>query len=105
MELFSSIPQTLGLAVLLPVGGMALPVASEVAWVVLKPEFDPRVLGAATIRMLSSPSRTVVSVQRPLAVGRPTGLLPLAHPRIGRKEPSTIRTPLPCHLGLPSALE
>jgi len=105
MALSSSIPQALSLAVVLHIGGMALSVAFEIAGVLLKPEFDPRVVAMATIRMLLSPSGAVLSVQRPLAGTRPTALLPLAHPRIGCKALSTIRTPLPSHLGLPSALE
>jgi hypothetical protein len=62
MELFSSLPEPLGLAILLNIGGVALSVASEVTWMLLKPEFDPRVIGMTTIGMLLSPAGTVLSV-------------------------------------------
>ena len=62
MELFSPVPEPLGLAILLNIGGVALSVASEVTWMLLKPEFDPRVIGMTTIGMLLSPAGTVLSV-------------------------------------------
>jgi multisubunit Na+/H+ antiporter MnhF subunit len=62
MELFSAIPEPLGLAILLNVGWMILSIALEIARILLKPEFDPRVIGMATTGMLSSPAGTVLSV-------------------------------------------
>ena len=62
MEFFSSIPESLGLAILLHIGWMSLSVALEVAWVFLEPEFDPRVIETATIGVLLSPSGTALSV-------------------------------------------
>jgi hypothetical protein len=62
MELFSPIPESLGLTILLHIVRVGLSVALEVAWVFLEPEFDPRVIGIATIGMLLSPPGTVVSV-------------------------------------------
>ncbi len=62
MELFSPIPEPLGLAILLNIGGVGLSVVLEVAWMFLKPEFDPGVIGMAIIGMLLSPSGTVLSV-------------------------------------------
>jgi hypothetical protein len=62
MELFSSIPESLGLAVVVGVGRMSFSVAFEIAWMTIQPGFDPRVIGMATLRMLLSPSGTVVSV-------------------------------------------
>ncbi len=62
MELFSPIPESLGLAILLNIGWMGLSVALEVAWMLLEPEFDPRVIGMATTGMLLSPPGTVLSV-------------------------------------------
>jgi len=61
-ELFPSIPESLGLAILLNIGGVVFSVALEVAWMLLEPEFDPRVIGMAIIGMLLSPSGTVLSV-------------------------------------------
>jgi len=62
MELFSAIPEPLGLAILLNVGWMILSIALEIARILLKPEFDPRVIGMATTGMLLSPAGTVLSV-------------------------------------------
>ena len=62
MELFSPIPEPLGLTILLNIGGMGLSVALKVACMLLEPEFDPRVIGMATVGMLLSPAGTVVSV-------------------------------------------
>jgi hypothetical protein len=62
MEFFSSIPEPLGLAILLDIGRMSLSVTLEVAWVFLEPEFDTRVIETATIGVLLSPSGTVLSV-------------------------------------------
>ena len=62
MEFFSSIPESLGLAVLLHIGRMSLSVALEVAWVFWEPEFDARVIETATIGVLLSPSGTILSV-------------------------------------------
>jgi len=61
-ELFPPIPESLGLAILLNIGGVVFSVALEVAWMLLEPEFDPRVIGMAIIGMLLSPSGTVLSV-------------------------------------------
>jgi len=61
-KLFPSIPESLGLAILLNIGGVVFSVALEVAWMLLEPEFDPRVIGMAIIGMLLSPSGTVLSV-------------------------------------------
>jgi hypothetical protein len=62
MELFSAISKPLGVAILLNVGGMILSKALQIARILLKPEFDPRVIGMATPGMLSSPAGTVLSV-------------------------------------------
>jgi len=62
MELFSPIPESLGLAILLNIGWMGLSIALEVACMLLEPEFDPRVIGMAMIGMLLSPPGTVLSV-------------------------------------------
>jgi hypothetical protein len=62
MELFSPIPEPLGLAILLNIVGVGLSVVLKIAWMLLEPEFDPRVIGVATIGMLLSPPGTVVSV-------------------------------------------
>ena len=62
MEFFSPIPEALGLEILLNIGGVGLSVVLEVVWMLLKPEFDPRVIGMATIGMLLSPPGTVLSV-------------------------------------------
>ena len=61
-SLFSSIPESLGLSILLNIGGMGFSIALEVAWMLLEPDFDPRVIGMATIGMLLSPPGTVLSV-------------------------------------------
>jgi len=62
MELFSPIPESLGLAILLNIDGVVFSVALEVAWMLLEPEFDPRVIGVAMIGMLLPPPGTVLSV-------------------------------------------
>ncbi len=62
MELFSPIPESLGLTILLNIGGVGLSVVLEVVWMLLEPEFDPRVIGMAIVGMLLSPPGTVVSV-------------------------------------------
>jgi hypothetical protein len=62
MEFFSSIPESLGLTILLNIGGMGMSVALEVVWMLLEPEFDPRVIGMTIVGMLLSPPGTVVSV-------------------------------------------
>ena len=62
MELFPPVPEPLGLAILLNIGRMGLSIALEVACMLLEPEFDPRVIGMATVGMLPSPAGTVVSV-------------------------------------------
>jgi len=105
MEFFSSIPESLGLAILLDIGRMSLSVALEIAGVFLEPEFDAGVIETATIRMLLSPSGTVLSVQRLLAGRLATGLPPLPYSRIEGKKPLAIRTPFRSHPGFPLALE
>jgi hypothetical protein len=62
MELLSPIPESLGPTILLNIGGVGLSVVLEVAWMLLEPKFDPRVIGMAIIGMLLSPPGTVVSV-------------------------------------------
>jgi hypothetical protein len=62
MELLSPVPESLGLAILLNIGRMGLAIAPEVVWMLLEPEFDPRVIGMATVGMLLSPPGTVVPV-------------------------------------------
>jgi len=62
MELLAPVPEPLGLAILLNIGGVVLSVALEIAWMLLEPEFDPRVIGVATVGMLPSPPGTVVPV-------------------------------------------
>jgi hypothetical protein len=62
MELFPPIPESLGLTILLNIGGVGLSVVLKVAWMLLEPEFDPRVIGMATIGMFLSPPGTVLSV-------------------------------------------
>ncbi|RPJ12037.1 MAG: hypothetical protein EHM36_00230 [Deltaproteobacteria bacterium] len=62
MELFSPVPEPLGLAILLNIVGMGLSIALKVAGMFLEPEFYPRVIGVATVGMLLSPAGTVVSV-------------------------------------------
>jgi hypothetical protein len=62
MELFSPIPESLGLTILLNIVFMGFSIALEVAQMLLEPEFDPRIIGMATIRMLFPPSGAVVSV-------------------------------------------
>jgi hypothetical protein len=62
MDLLAPVPEPLGLAVLLNIGGVGLSVALEIAWMFLVPEFDPRVIGVAAIGMLLSPPGTVVPV-------------------------------------------
>jgi hypothetical protein len=104
-EPFSPIFESFSFPVLLSIFRMGLSIALEVAWMLLKPEFDPRVIGMAMIRMLLSPPGTVLSVQRLLAGGRPTGLPPLPYPWIDCKELLAIRTLFRLHLGFPSALE
>ena len=62
MELFSPIPEPLGLAILLNIGWMGLSIALKVACMFLEPEFDPRVIGMTTVGMLPSPAGAVLSV-------------------------------------------
>ena len=62
MELFPPIPESLGLTILLNIGGVVFSVALEVARMLLEPEFDPRVIEMATIGMLLSPPGTGLSV-------------------------------------------
>jgi hypothetical protein len=62
MELFSPIPASLGLTILLNIDRMGFSVVLEVAWMLLEPDFDPRVIGTATIGMLLPPPGTVLSV-------------------------------------------
>jgi hypothetical protein len=62
IELFSPIPEPLGLAILLNIGWMGLSIPLKVACMFLEPEFDPRVIGMTTVGMLLSPAGTVLSV-------------------------------------------
>jgi hypothetical protein len=62
MEFPSPVPESLGLTILLNIGGMALSVALEITQMFLEPEFDPGVIGMATVGMLPSPPGTVVPV-------------------------------------------
>jgi hypothetical protein len=105
MELFSPIPEPLGLAILLNIGWMGLSILLKVACMVLEPEFDPRVIGMTAIGMLLSPAGTVVSVEGLLTGGSPTGFPLFPYPRIDGKELFAIRTLFRFHLGFPSALE
>ncbi len=62
IELFSPVPEPLGLAILLNIIWMGLPIALKVACMLLEPEFESRVIGMAIVGMLPSPAGTVVSV-------------------------------------------
>jgi hypothetical protein len=62
MEFLPPVPESLGLAILLNIGGMAFSVALEITRMILEPDFDPRVIGMATVGMLLSPAGTVVPV-------------------------------------------
>jgi len=62
MELLPPVPEPLGLAILLNIGGVVLSVVLEIAWMLLEPEFDPRVIGVAAVWMLPSPPGTVIPV-------------------------------------------
>jgi hypothetical protein len=62
MELFPSIPESLGLAVVVDVGRMSFSVALEITRMPIQPGLDPRVIGMATVGMRFSPSGAVVSV-------------------------------------------
>jgi hypothetical protein len=105
MEFFPSIPEPLGLAVLLHIGRMSFSVVLEVGWVFLEPEFDAGVIETATIGVLLSPSGTVLSVQRLLAGRMATGFAPLPDSGIEGKKSLAIRTPFRSHPGFPLAVE
>jgi len=100
-EFFPSIPQPLGVPVLVNIFGMVLAVLLQVARMVIKPLFDPRVVILATVGIFLSPARIVFCFERFFTGRISAGLLPLTHPRVRSKEDSTIRTLLSFHLGLP----
>lgn len=100
-ELFSSVPQPLGVPVLLNISGMVFSVPLQIARMLIKPLFDPRVVIPATVGIFLSPSRIVFCFESFLTGRISTSLLPLTHPRVRDKEGSTIRTFLSFHLGFP----
>jgi hypothetical protein len=62
MKLFSSVPQPLGLTILLDIGRMALSVTPKITRMTLKPDVDPWVIPTAAIRVFLSPSGISLSL-------------------------------------------
>jgi hypothetical protein len=83
MDLFPSISMFLGLAILLEVFRITLPILRQVMGVLAQPFFDPGVIVLATIGIVPSPTPIVLSFASFLAGRFSAGLLPIADSGVG----------------------
>jgi hypothetical protein len=83
MDLFSSITVLLGLAVLLDVFGVSLPVLFQVTGVLGQPFFDALIIILAAVGILPSPVGIGLNFAGFFTGGRSAGLLSAAHAGVG----------------------
>jgi hypothetical protein len=76
-----------------------LSVLFEIAWMLIKPFFEPGVIVAGVVRVPFSPAGIVLRLVGFLAEMISTGLLPLTHPWVGNKQTFAITAPFPFHPG------
>jgi hypothetical protein len=105
MDLFTSISVFLGLAILLDVFGMTLPVLRQVVGVLAQPFFDAGVIVLTTIGIVPSPTPIDLSFASFLAEGFSAGLLPIADFGVGAEGSFAVGTRWPFHPGPLSRLE
>jgi hypothetical protein len=83
MDLFSSITVLLGLAVLLDVFGVSLPILFQVTGVLGQPFFDALIIILAAVGILPSPVGIGLNFAGFFTGGRSAGLLSAAHAGVG----------------------
>jgi hypothetical protein len=78
---------------------VGLSVLFEIAWMLIKPFFEPGVIVAAAVRIPFSPAGIVLCLVGFLAELISTSFLPLTHPWVGYKQTFAITASFPFHPG------